>query len=190
MLFVTSRKASRTGCAPTGIEVSLENRGAGTARRFRGGRKAGGRSRPTAAVAGKPVYRVGGRRGRAASALDDVDRQTAAAGFLVLVLHVAAGVAHGLDDLVEADAVLAVALQRHATGVDGFHRAHRVAFDAGDLHQAADRVAGEAEVVFHADLGRVLDLHQVAAERGGEAAGSHRAGHPDFALAADFGAGD
>ena len=39
-------------------------------------------------------------------------------------------------------------------GVDGLHRAHRVAFDAG-LHQAADGVAGQAEVVFHADFGGV-----------------------------------
>src|SRR3546814_7945671 len=33
------------------------------------------------------------------SALDDVHRQHTARGFLVLVLHVAAGVAYGLDDL-------------------------------------------------------------------------------------------
>src|SRR4051812_30401604 len=40
------------------------------------------------------------------SALDDVHRQSAAAGFLVLVLHVATGVAHGLDDLVQGHLVL------------------------------------------------------------------------------------
>ena len=51
-----------------------------------------------------------------------------------------------------------VFVQRHAAGVDGFHRAHGVALDAGNLHQAADRVAGHAEVVLHADLGGVLDL--------------------------------
>src|SRR3546814_8384951 len=42
----------------------------------------------------------------ARSALDDVDRQAPARGFLVFVLHVAAGVAHGLDDLVQAHLVL------------------------------------------------------------------------------------
>src|SRR5690606_37460991 len=52
------------------------------------------------------------------SALDDVDRQPTAAGLLVLVAHVAAGVAHGPDDLVEADLVLAFAAHRHARGVD------------------------------------------------------------------------
>ena len=36
--------------------------------------------------------------------------------------------------------------------------AHRVALDARHLHQAADRVAGQPEVVLHADLRGVLDL--------------------------------
>lgn len=35
------------------------------------------------------------------SALDDVDRESALAGFLVLGRHVQAGLAHGLDDLIE-----------------------------------------------------------------------------------------
>src|SRR5699024_5291699 len=96
----------------------------------------------------------------------------------------------GLDHLVQADLVAAIAAEGDARGVDGLDRAHGVALDAGDLHQAADRVAGQAEVVLHADLGGVLDLHRGAAERGGEAGGGHRAGHAHFALAADFGAGD
>src|SRR5690606_27267450 len=124
------------------------------------------------------------------STLDDVHRQPAARGFLVLVLHVAAGVAHGLDDLVERHLVLAVAAQRHARGVDRLHRAHRVALDAGDLHQPADRVAGEPQVVLHADFGGVLDLARIAAQRRGEAGRGHRAGHAHLALAADLGAGD
>src|SRR5690606_10490408 len=84
----------------------------------------------------------------------------------------------------------AVALHRHALRVDRLDRAHRVALDARDLHEAADRVAGQAEVVFHADLGRVLDLPDAAAERRGEPARGHRAGDADLALAADFGARD
>src|SRR2546423_4356304 len=46
----------------------------------------------------------------------------------------------------------------HAGGRDGLDRGHAVAFDARDLDEAADRVAGQAEVVLHADLGGVLDL--------------------------------
>src|SRR3546814_7742431 len=69
-------------------------------------------------------------------------------------------------------------------------RAHRVALDARDLHQPANRIAGEAEVVFHADLGGILDLRVGAAERGGQPRRRHRAGDADLALAADFGARD
>ena len=86
--------------------------------------------------------------------------------------------------------MLAVAAHGHALGVDRLDRAHRVALDTGDLHQAADRIAGQAEIVLHADLGGVLDLVDRAAERRGEAAGGHRAGHADFALATDLGARD
>src|SRR5690348_5648767 len=126
----------------------------------------------------------------ARSTLDHVHGQAAARRFLVLVLHVTAGVAHGLDDLVERDAVLAVAAHRHPLRIDRLHRPHRIALDAGNLHQPADGIAGEAEVVFHADLGSVLDLVHAAAERGGERAGRHRTGYADLALAADFRAAD
>nr|WP_232791413.1 hypothetical protein [Streptomyces capitiformicae] len=84
----------------------------------------------------------------------------------------------------------AVAAHGHAGGGDGFDGGHAVAFDAGDLDEAADGVAGEAEVVFHADLGGVLDLFGAAAEDFGEGAGGHGAGGADLALAADLGAGD
>src|SRR5690606_35041446 len=92
------------------------------------------------------------------SALDHVYRQSAAAGFLVLVLHVVAGLVYGLDALVEGVLVGPVAAHGHAVGVDRLDRAHGVALDAGDPPQPADRVAGQAEVVLHADLGGVLDL--------------------------------
>ena len=81
-------------------------------------------------------------------------------------------------------------LHGDAGGVDGFDGAHGVAFNAGDLDEAADGVAGHAEVVLHGDFGGVLDLSVGAAEGGGETAGGHGAGDADFALAADFGAGD
>src|SRR4249919_196038 len=105
------------------------------------------------------------KRSMSLLALDHVHGEPAARGFLVLFLHVAPGVAHGLDDLVERDPVLAVTTQRHARGVDRLHRTHRIALDAGNLHQAADGIAGQAEVVFHADLGRVLDLAERSAQR-------------------------
>src|SRR4051812_32107117 len=74
----------------------------------------------------------------ASSALDDVEGQPAAGGLLVLVLHVRAGLAHGLDGLVQRDVVSAVPAHGHARRGDGLDRADGVALDAGDLHQPAD----------------------------------------------------
>src|SRR4051794_37016588 len=96
-------------------------------------------------------HRVNGRATGSSSALDDVERETAAGGLLVLVLHVRTGLAHGLDRLVQGDVVPTVATDGHARGGDGLDRADGVALDARDLHQPADRVAGEAEVVLDAD---------------------------------------
>ncbi len=84
----------------------------------------------------------------------------------------------------------AIAAQGHARGVDRLHRAHGVALDAGHLHQSANRVAGQPEVVFHADLGGVLDLLWRASEHFAQRAGSHRAGYAYLALAAHLGAGN
>jgi len=77
---------------------------------------------------------------------------------------------------------------RHARGVHRLNGPKRVALDAGDLHQAADRIAGHAEVVFHADFGRVLDGFIRPIQRGHQATGGHGARYPDFALASNFGA--
>jgi len=105
-------------------------------------------------------------------------------------LHVHAGAVHGFDDLVEGDFVGALVVHGEAGGVDGFYGAHAVAFDAGDLDEAADGVAGHAEVVLHGDLGGVLDGGGISVERGDEAAGGHAAGYAYFALTADFSARD
>ena len=43
----------------------------------------------------------GARSRRSGSAFDDIDRQSSSRGLLVLALHVEAGFAHRLDDLVE-----------------------------------------------------------------------------------------
>src|SRR6185369_12267960 len=66
-------------------------------------------------------------RSPSSSAFDDVDREAAACGLLVFRLHVGTGLPHGLDDLVQADVMRAVAAHRHARGVDGLHRRDGVA---------------------------------------------------------------
>jgi len=106
------------------------------------------------------------RRQRWLSALDDVEGETGEAGFFVAGLHVHAGAVHGFDNLVEGDFVGAGVVDGEAGGVYGFDGAHAVAFDAGDLDEAADGVAGHAEVVLHGDLGGVFDGGGVAVEGG------------------------
>src|ERR1700761_9776456 len=91
-------------------------------------------STPTAAGGEGPATAASSRQ----SALNHVDGQAATRGFLVFVLHVAAGIAHGGNHLVQRDTMLAVALERHAAGIDGLDRAHGGALDAGNLNQAAD----------------------------------------------------
>ena len=83
-----------------------------------------------------------------------------------------------------------VAAQGHARRVDRLHRGDRVALDARDLHQAADGIAGEPEVVLHGDLRGVLHLRRRSPRDRAQRPGRHRAGHADFPLAADLRAGD
>ena len=92
------------------------------------------------------------------SALDDVEGQASQRCFFVAGLHVQARLIHGGDDLIEGEFVAFGLVHGEAAGVDGFDGTHTVAFDAGDLDEAADGVAGHAEVVFHGDLRGVFDL--------------------------------
>src|SRR5215470_2722683 len=70
----------------------------------------------------------------ASSALDDVEGQPATGGLLVLVLHVRAGLAHGLDGFIQRDVMPSVSPDGHAGRGDGLDRGDRVALDAGNLH--------------------------------------------------------
>src|ERR687893_483878 len=119
------------------------------------------------------IVSVNGWDTGASSALDDVERQPATGGLLVLVLHVRAGLAHGLDRLVQRDVVPAVTADGHTSGRDGLDRADGVALDARDLHQPPDGVAGEAEVVLDADLGGVLHLLRRPPDDLGETGSGH-----------------
>src|SRR3954469_7971971 len=95
---------------------------------------------------------AGSLRGGRSSAFHHVDGEAAEAGFLVALVHVEAGLAHRLDHLVEADPVRAIADQSETRGFDRLDRADRVPLDARHLDEAADRIAGQAEIVLHADL--------------------------------------
>ncbi|MNI97258.1 hypothetical protein D3C73_1558700 [compost metagenome] len=81
----------------------------------------------------------------------------------------------------------AVAVQCKAGGVDGFDAGDCVAFDAGDLHQPAHGIAGEAQVVFDAHFGGIFHLLGRSAEDLAETGSSHGAGGTHLTLAADLG---
>ena len=83
-----------------------------------------------------------------------------------------------------------VAVQRQGGRRHRLVRPEGVALDAGNLDEAADRVAGHAEMVLHRDLGRVRHLARAAAQHCGEPRRRHRGGRADLALAADLGARD
>lgn len=51
-----------------------------------------------------------------------------------------------------------VAFQGQVGCGDCFDRAHRVALDAGNLHEAADWVVCQSEVMLHRDLGSYQHL--------------------------------
>ena len=57
--------------------------------------------------------------------------------------------------------------------LDAFPLAKAIALDTGHLHQPADWVAGEPEIMLHADFRGIFDLCVGAAERSGKTSSSH-----------------
>ena len=116
--------------------------------------------------------------------------QSRTGGFFVGGAHVETGFAHGGDDFVETDAMVAIGKEgkcgamKSATGRNG------VSFDAGNLYVTSHRVTGEAEVMFHTHFGGIFNLWDGPAEKLGGCSGCHGAGGADFTLAAHFGPGD
>ncbi len=116
--------------------------------------------------------------------------EAAGRGLSVFPLKVVPGAFHREDDLVEGDAVTAVREERIVRAVERARCSEGVPFDARDLDQPRDGVAGEPQVMLHSHLRRVLDLLRRPAHelrRGGR---GHGAGRANLALAADLGPRD
>ena len=86
--------------------------------------------------------------------------------------------------------MLAVAERGVELGVEGTAGRKGVALDARNLDEAADGVAGHAEVVLQAHLRRILYLRRRAAKELAGGCRGHGAGHTDLALASHLRAGD
>ncbi len=104
--------------------------------------------------------------------------------------QVMARLVHHLHHLVVGYQVRAVGERGVDVGVEGSCGSDGVALDARDLDEAADGVAGHAEVVLQAHLRRILYLRRRAAEELAGGRRGHGAGHTDLALASHLRAGD
>ena len=69
--------------------------------------------------------------------------------------------------------MFAGAFHGNTGGINRFNRSHGIAFDTGNLHQTADRVAGQTEVMLHRNFGSVFNLHIGSAHCRNQAGGSH-----------------
>ena len=85
-------------------------------------------------------------------------RKSAFGSFLVKIGHIASGFHHRTHDLVKRDHSRVGKEVGKRYRIDGAHRGNRISLNAGDLHQTADGIAGQAQVVLQGDLGGVLDL--------------------------------
>ena len=116
--------------------------------------------------------------------------KAALAGFPEALVQVDAGFVHGPADHVIADVSGAREEVAQIAGVHGPHGGHGVALDAGNLHQAADGVTGQPQVVLHGHLRGVFHLVQVLAVELRQSGGGHGAGGADLRLTAALGPGD
>ena len=80
----------------------------------------------------------------------------------------------------------AITTQCHPCRIHGFDRAHRIAFDARNLHQTADRITGQTQVMFHANFSGIFDLCIGTTKRSGQTARRHRTCHTNLALTTDL----
>ena len=78
----------------------------------------------------------------------------------------------------------------HPGSTDSLHGTHRIPLDARYLHQSTNRVAGQAKIVFHGDLRRVLDLLGRAAQCIRQRASCHGARRAHLSLTPHLGTRD
>ena len=116
--------------------------------------------------------------------------QTAFAGFAETVVQVDAGLLHGPADHIVADVTGAGEEVAEVAGIHSPDGGNGVALDAGDLHQAADGVAGEAQMMLHGNFRGIFHLVQVLLVQFCQSGGSHGAGSADLGLAAALCAGN
>ena len=87
-----------------------------------------------------------------------MQRQSAHRRFFILALEVYSCFIHGFYHLVEADSVPSVAHKGKSVVCQCPLCRKGISFNAGNLNQAGNRIAGKAEVVFEAHFCRIFYL--------------------------------
>lgn len=100
-----------------------------------------------------------------------------------------AGLFHNLHHFVERYLVCPVSQHGIRIGIHGTGGSIGIAFDAGDLHQTANRVAGQSQMVFQSHFGCIFDLCRCASEQLGCGSGRHGTSYAHFSLASYFSTG-
>ena len=116
--------------------------------------------------------------------------QTALAGFTETVVEVDAGFVHGAADHIIADIPGAGEEITEIAGIHGAIRCDCVALDAGNLHQTADGIAGQTQVMLHSHFCGIFYLIQILSVQLSQCGSSHGTGGADFSLAAALRTGD
>ena len=84
-------------------------------------------------------------------------REASLAGFLVFAVHFLGRLGHGGNRGVEVDAMARLDfVAGDCISGPRFHGAKRASFDAGDLHETGDGIAGHAQMMFEGRLGGVF----------------------------------
>lgn len=96
---------------------------------------------------------------------------------------------HNLHHFVERYLVCPVSQHGIRIGIHGTGGSIGIALDAGDLHQTANRVAGQSQMVFQSHFGCIFDLCRCASEQLGCGSGRHGTSYAHFSLASYFSTG-
>ena len=112
--------------------------------------------------------------------------QAAFAGFAEAVVEVDAGFMHGAADHIIADITGACEEIAEVAGIHGAVGGNGITFDAGNLYQTADGVAGQAQMMLHGDFGCIFHLIQILPVQLCQCGSSHGTGSADLSLTATF----
>ena len=118
--------------------------------------------------------------------LNDIRRQPSPRRLLILVLHILAGFAHRLDDLVQRHKMLAVPRQRQPHRINRLVGTNGIALNTRNLHQPANRITSQPQVMLHRNFSGILNLLRRRATDFRKTRRRHGTSRTDLPLTTDF----